>query len=93
MKNNNILIALSLFSLLAACGGPGDSADVPDAQPAGAPNVDIGDHVVHFSALATDQLPPDVARVIEIDSTGGGWLLFQGRCLTCLSLLVRSPPT
>ena len=66
MKNKNILIALSLFGLLTACGGPGDSADVPDAQPAGATNVNIGDHVVHFSALATDQLPPDVAKAYNI---------------------------
>ena len=66
MKNNNILIALSLISLLAACGGAGDSADVPDAQPAGASNVDIGEHIVHFSALATDQLPPDVAKAYNI---------------------------
>ena len=66
MKNKNILIALSLSGLLAACGGPGDSADVPDAQPAGATNVDIGDHVVHFSALATDQLPPEVAKAYGI---------------------------
>lgn len=66
MKNKNILIALSLTGLLAACGGPGDSADVPDAQPAGATNVDIGDHIVHFSALATDQLPPDIAKAYNI---------------------------
>lgn len=66
MNNKNLLIALSLSGLLAACGGPGDSADVPDAQPAGATNVDIGAHVVHFSALATDQLPPDVAKAYNI---------------------------
>ena len=66
MKNTKILIALSLSVLLAACGGPGDSADVPDAQPAGATHVSIGDHVVHFSALATDQLPPDVAKAYGI---------------------------
>ena len=66
MKTTKTLIALSLFGLLAACGGPGDSANVPDAQPAGATNVDIGDHIVHFSALATDQLPPDVARLYGI---------------------------
>jgi hypothetical protein len=32
------------------------------AEPAGATSVDIGDHVVHFSAQSTDQLPPEVAR-------------------------------
>jgi hypothetical protein len=35
---------------------------VPTAQPAGASSVDIGEHVVHFSAQSTDQLPPEVAR-------------------------------
>ena len=66
MKTTTTLIALLLLVQVAACSGPGDSANVPDAQPAGATNVDIGDHVVHFSALATDQLPPDVARLYGI---------------------------
>jgi hypothetical protein len=39
---------------------------VPDAQPAGATNADIGDHVVHFSAQSTDQLTPEVARAYNI---------------------------
>jgi hypothetical protein len=60
------VIALSLFALLGACGGPGDSAVVPEAQPAGASNADIGDHIVHFSALSTDQLTPEVARAFAI---------------------------
>ena len=66
MTMTRTLITLSLLSLIAACGGPGDSADVPEAQPAGATNVDIGDHIVHFSALATDQLPPEIARAYGI---------------------------
>ena len=61
-----IMIALSLFALLTACSGPGDSATVPEAQPAGASNADIGDHIVHFSALSTDQLTPEVARAFNI---------------------------
>ncbi len=61
-----LLIALSLLALVSACGGPGESASVPEAQPAGATNADIGDHIVHFSALSTDQLPPDVARNYNI---------------------------
>jgi hypothetical protein len=66
MIRTRILIALSLLSLITACGGPGESADVPEAQPAGASNADIGDHIVHFSAQSTDQLPPDVARAYNI---------------------------
>jgi hypothetical protein len=64
--NRRIFIALSLLGLVSACGGPGQSADVPEAQPAGASNADIGDHVVHFSAQSTDQLPPEVARAYNI---------------------------
>lgn len=66
MKNIRILIALSMFALLSACGGPGDNATVPEAQPAGASSASIGDHVVHFSAQSTDQLPTDVARAYNI---------------------------
>jgi hypothetical protein len=60
------LTACSLITLLAACGGPGDSATVPQAQPADATSADIGDYVVHFSAQTTDQLPQDVARAYNI---------------------------
>lgn len=59
-------ITLSLLMLVAACGGSENSAGVPAAQPAGASDVEIGEHVVHFSALATDQLPPEVARAYNI---------------------------
>ncbi len=61
-----ILISLMLAAGLAACGGPGDNATVPEAQPAGATSADIGDYVVHFSAQSTDQLPPDIARAYNI---------------------------
>lgn len=66
MRIGKTLIALSMFGLLSACSGPGKSADVPDAQPAEATSVDIGDHIVHFSAQSTDQLPPEVARAYNI---------------------------
>jgi hypothetical protein len=52
--------------LIGGCGGPGDDATVPTAEPAGSSYVDIGDHVVHFSAQSTDQLPPEVARAYNI---------------------------
>jgi hypothetical protein len=66
MKSRRILIVLSVLGLVAACGGQDESADVPEAQPAGATSADIGDHIVHFSAQATDQLPPEVARAYNI---------------------------
>jgi hypothetical protein len=66
MQITRILIALSLIGLISACGGPNESADIPEAQPAGATSADIGEHVVHFSAQSTDQLPPEVARAYNI---------------------------
>ncbi len=66
MKITTILTALSMLGLATACGGPGGSADIPEAQPAGASSAEIGDHVVHFSAQTTDQLPPEVARAYNI---------------------------
>lgn len=60
------LLSSLLALLLTACGGPGDNATVPQAQAAGATSADIGDHVVHFSAQTTDQLPPAVAREYNI---------------------------
>ena len=66
MRIIKVLIALSLLGLVAACGGTGESADVPEAQPAGATSADIGDYDVHFSAQSTDQLPPEVARAYNI---------------------------
>ena len=66
MKELKITIILSSLALLGACGGAGEEATVPEAEPAGASFVDIGDHVVHFSAQSTDQLPPEVARAYNI---------------------------
>lgn len=66
MTITRTLISLSLLALIAACGGPGDSANVPDAQPAGATSADIGAHVIHFSAQSTDELPPEIAKAYNI---------------------------
>ena len=62
MTLSKTLISMTFLALVAACGGPGDSADVPEAQPAEASSADIGDHVVHFNAMTTDQLTPEIAR-------------------------------
>ena len=66
MIKRTLLVSLSVVALISACGGPGDSAEIPEAEPAGATSADIGDHVVHFSAQSTDQLPPAVAREYNI---------------------------
>jgi hypothetical protein len=56
---------LSIVTMLAACGGGGDKT-VPQAQLEGDSFADIGDHVVHFSAMSTDQIPPEVAKAYSI---------------------------
>ena len=66
MRIIKTIITLSSLSLTAACGGPADNATVPEAEPAGASFVDIGDHVVHFSAQTTDNLPLEVAQTYNI---------------------------
>ena len=57
--------ALIVLLVLVACGGGGEPT-VPEARPAGDSFADIGSHVVHFSALSTDQIPPEVARAYGI---------------------------
>lgn len=66
MTITRMMISLSLLAVISACGGPSDSADVPEAQPAGATSADIGAHIIHFSSQSTDQLPPEVARAYDI---------------------------
>ncbi|MGB5246052.1 MAG: DUF4426 domain-containing protein [Woeseia sp.] len=66
MNSANIIAALSLIVLLSGCGGPDESATVPQAQPAEASSVSADGFTVHFSALSTDQLPPEVARQYNI---------------------------
>ncbi len=66
MSMRNTATTLILLGFLAACGGPGQDATVPQAEPAEASHVDIGEHVVHFSAQSTDQLPPEIARAYNI---------------------------
>ena len=66
MTSARTLFVVPLLALLGACGGPGDSATVPKAQPAEENSAEIGDYVVHFSAQTTDQLTPDVARAYDI---------------------------
>ena len=66
LKHIVTLATLSLISCIYGCGGAGDAPTVPKAQHAAASDVDIGNHVVHFSAQSTDHLPPEVARTYGI---------------------------
>lgn len=66
MRPVSTTAAVSVLSLLAACGGPGPDATVPQAEPAGASSLDIGEHIVHYSAQVTAQLPVEIARLYDI---------------------------
>lgn len=65
MTTRTLFVSLCALAL-AACGGPGDNATIPEAQPAGATFKDIGAHTVHFSAMTTDTLTPEVARTFNV---------------------------
>ena len=77
------LVSFSLLGLLVACGGPGDSASIPQAQPAEDTSADIGDYVVHFSAQTTDQLSPEIARAYNI-------LRSKNRAMLNISIIRKS---
>jgi len=66
MKTSRHLCAAIAAAMLTACGGPSGSSSVPVAQPAGDSFTEIGTHTVYYNAIATDQLPADVARTYDI---------------------------
>lgn len=58
-----VLLSLILTGL-TGCGerAPDSRRTVPQAEPSGQTSSDIGDHVVHYNALSTDQLSAEVAK-------------------------------
>ena len=64
MRPASTAAALSVMTLLAGCGP--DVEAPAQAEPDEASSIDIGEHVVHFSAQRTDQLPPEIARLYNI---------------------------
>lgn len=62
LRHISALVTLSLGMFVYGCGGSGDAPTAPQAQHAAASDVDIGDHVVHFSAQSTNNLSLEVAR-------------------------------
>lgn len=80
------LVTLSLSIFVYGCGGSGDLPTVPQAQPAAASDVDIGDHVVHFNAQSTDLLSPEVARAYGIVRS-------KNRAMLTVSVLEESTGT
>jgi hypothetical protein len=66
MKTIKTVCLAILAMIVSGCGGPGDNAEIPQAEAAGETSKDIGEYVVHFSAQATDQLSTDVAKAYNI---------------------------
>ncbi len=60
---------LATAIVLTGCNqdtGPLASVDEPAAEPSDVTLKDFGDYVVHFNAISTDQLQPEVARTYNI---------------------------
>lgn len=69
MLTNRRAWLLLATMVLAACGGEPDIETFesgPAAVPADASSKDFGDYVLHFNALTTDQLTPEVAKQYNI---------------------------
>jgi len=64
------LVAAFPFALLLACGQPSGEPPATGGETAVLPGTetfrDFGDYVVHFNALSTDQLTPEIAREYNI---------------------------
>ncbi len=63
------LTVLASFLVLSGCGQeanvPGTAGNTPTELPE-ASYRDFGDYVIHFNAISTDQLQPDIARAYSI---------------------------
>ena len=53
--------------LVAGCGPPAGSSQAPPARPTEATQTDFGDLEVHYNAIRTDQLTPEIARAYGIE--------------------------
>ena len=66
MKKTTTFLVVAAAFLAGGCGGPGPDSEIPEAEPAGETFKDIGDYIVHFSALTTDQVPQEIAMNYNI---------------------------
>jgi hypothetical protein len=64
-----LVVTLVTFLALAGCGqearAPGTGGNIP-IEPPEASFKDFGDYVIHFNAISTELLQPDVARAYSI---------------------------
>jgi hypothetical protein len=89
--NTRIWLAVLSATLLAACGpqdtgGRPGNVPTPTAEPEIASSKDFGDYVVHFNAISTDQLTPEVAKAYNIVRS-------KNRALLNVSILKKVPGT
>jgi outer membrane murein-binding lipoprotein Lpp len=61
--------------MLAGCGGPDLAPQPQTARPTESTQTDFGDLEVHFNAVRTDLLTPDVARAYGIERSANRVLL------------------
>jgi hypothetical protein len=75
--------------LIAACGQESDrpgTVPAPTAEPEVASSKDFGHYIVHYNAISTDQLPPEVAKNYNIVRS-------KNRAMLSVSILKKGPGT
>lgn len=66
-RSVTIITAMAIAAVtLGGCDGGIDERNIPSAQPAGETSVQVGDYTVHYNAMSTDRVPPDVAKAYGI---------------------------
>jgi hypothetical protein len=73
-----------LLGLIAGCDSGGSTARPPDARPLEPTSQDFGDVEVHYNAMLTGELTPEVARAYGIERSGN-------RVLLNVSMLRKEP--
>jgi hypothetical protein len=79
-----LAVALAVLGFVAGCDSGGSTARPPDARPLEPTSQDFGDVEVHYNAMLTDELTPEVARAYGIERSGN-------RVLLNVSMLQKDP--
>jgi hypothetical protein len=75
MQTRTWVFCVSLLTLLAGCDGAPSAGNAAPAQPATESYQDFGDYSVHYNALRTDSLTPEVARAYGIQRSANRVML------------------
>ncbi len=84
-----LMVTLATVALIAGCdqNNGGQSASRNNrAEPENVTSKAFGDYVLHFNAISTDQLPPEVARAYNIVRS-------KNRALLTVSIIKNVPGT